>query len=1092
MKKLFLLMFCMILLVGTVSSADFDDVKYYDEETSTYTLENFFGLGKTIADLELKTPQNNLVHLGYGDIARIEIRNGEYDYEEIINGIELYNIRDGMKEVIRNVDYKYLTYIEVPNREASCVDIEDENKTTYQECSWIQNGTKLEEQWLPFTENSLLKGETITLGIFTDVQRGDHIEWVINVYGNEKLTAWATWTESLNVDIVTYLKMDEEDTTGLGNIIDELGTNNGTNDGADNTTGKIIFGYDFERDDSDRIVLGNSDLAPDGNFTTDLWFNIESFNDNQRIIALKDTLNFHLTTVGTSLYVSFSGTPGNDLIASGLSTGQWYYTMVSYDKSAGISRAYFNATKTIENSSILTSPSASTDNIGNNDASALPYDGKTDEHGFWSRVLTDAEAIQRFNNFLGISFTDVFAAEITLNSPIDNFNTSNPTITFNGTIVDRSGNNIQNVSLFLDGVLNETNSSGINNTNYIFTKTVLDGNHNWTYQACDDTDLCSTAITRNFTVDTTNPSVIILAPPIIVDYHLINTNLFFNWSANDTSLDTCLYEFEGVNTTVVCSTNTTEVTITNATNRTIIFYVNDTFGNSNVTTRSWNYTIFENGQTFNSTAFETSTQNYFINIETNGSTPSAATLFYDGVSQGAATITALGGDVFNITDSLDVPVIATATKNNSIIWSITSNSQTQNSTLINQTAADVSFVFCNSTFNIPYINFAFKNETIAEESVNATIDSDWNYWLGTGDIFQTLTFTNNTENTNYTFCLSPGNQTLNANATIRYNNDISQQRTLQDDFILTNTTTQRILFLLPTSDGVFVTFQVVNIADQPISNVNVLVEENSNDIENKLTDDAGAVTFFLDPDITYKFTFTAEGFDVFITNLAPTQATFTITLGAGEVITQPDFTRGFNYSIQPKNRVLPTNTDFSFNFSLTSSVFTLTQFGFNLTNSTSELLGIVNSTSNGGIVAITINTSDNSQITINYFWNVDGNITRGSFTWLVFNETGTGFSIKNFFDDLSTYLTSGLFGLNNFSLVLIIFMGIFTFVGVLSFKFGLNSVPAIVLTFAILILIFEVVLGLIPSPPGVPEGVPFATILIGILLVGLLVKETIT
>jgi len=107
MKKLILILFCMVFLIGTVSAIDIDDVKYYDEGTKTYTLENFFGLGKHIADLELKTPQVFEVARGYRRVAMVEIRNGEYDYNEIINGIKLYNINEGMKETVRTVDYKY-------------------------------------------------------------------------------------------------------------------------------------------------------------------------------------------------------------------------------------------------------------------------------------------------------------------------------------------------------------------------------------------------------------------------------------------------------------------------------------------------------------------------------------------------------------------------------------------------------------------------------------------------------------------------------------------------------------------------------------------------------------------------------------------------------------------------------------------------------------------------------------------------------------------------------------------------------------------------------------------------------------------------
>ena len=81
-------MFFMVFLVGNVSALDIDDVKSYDKQTKTYSLENFFSLGKHIADLELKTPQNNIVPIGYSKVAEVEIRNGEFDYNEIIKNIK--------------------------------------------------------------------------------------------------------------------------------------------------------------------------------------------------------------------------------------------------------------------------------------------------------------------------------------------------------------------------------------------------------------------------------------------------------------------------------------------------------------------------------------------------------------------------------------------------------------------------------------------------------------------------------------------------------------------------------------------------------------------------------------------------------------------------------------------------------------------------------------------------------------------------------------------------------------------------------------------------------------------------------------------
>ncbi|KKL54445.1 hypothetical protein LCGC14_2265320, partial [marine sediment metagenome] len=245
MKKLILILFCMVFLIGTVSAIDIDDVKYYDEGTKTYTLENFFGLGKHIADLELKTPQVFEVARGYRRVAMVEIRNGEYDYNEIINGIKLYNINEGMKETVRTVDYKYKKIIQVPNYKTICDKGFSANGTfTDLNCRKEQIGLRDKTVWKDFTKNSLLKGETITLGLFTDVQKGDHIEWVINVYGNEKLTAWAEWNENMLVDVIAHYDMNETSGTNTDNVFDH--TNNGTSINMGFIPWFIQGGYDFD------------------------------------------------------------------------------------------------------------------------------------------------------------------------------------------------------------------------------------------------------------------------------------------------------------------------------------------------------------------------------------------------------------------------------------------------------------------------------------------------------------------------------------------------------------------------------------------------------------------------------------------------------------------------------------------------------------------------------------------------------------------------------------------------------------------------------------------------------------------------------
>ncbi len=88
--------------------------------------------------------------------------------------------------------------------------------------------------------------------------------------------------------------------------------------------------------------------------------------------------------------------------------------------------------------------------------------------------------------------------DVNLNSPIDNSNITNQTIFFNGTFISTDG--IDNVTLFIDDVGNETNSSGINDTDYLFTKIISDGVHTWNYESCNSNG-CDNGTARTFTGD---------------------------------------------------------------------------------------------------------------------------------------------------------------------------------------------------------------------------------------------------------------------------------------------------------------------------------------------------------------------------------------------------------------------------------------------------------------------------------------------------------------------------------------------------------------------------------------------------------------
>lgn len=400
-----------------------------------------------------------------------------------------------------------------------------------------------------------------------------------------------------------------------------------------------------------------------------------------------------------------------------------------------------------------------------------------------------------------------------------------------------------------------------------------------------------------------------------------------------------------------------------------------------------------------------------------------------------------------------------------------------------------SFGACGVTpLTTPFLNITFKNETTLEQRINATVDIDFTLWTETQSRNITYSYTNSTEWKEYRFCYGQ-NHTLNAIVDMDYDNSESQQRTIVETMSLNNGMINKTYYLMPTILGQFVTFQVINLADQIVSGVHVNATKSGALVEDDYTDAAGTVQFFLNPDSSYVLTFSKLGYETYTTTITPSQTSYTITLSGGITSNQTlDYSAGVTYQIRGE---YPYNgTVHNFNMSMYSSYWTLDSWGFVLTNAERTSIYVSNtSTANGGFLSTEINVGNNKSIWMDYYYVVDGNYTNFSKSWIVHTSGDTSFSLSNFFTDLKNYINiddeaskgSGLFGLDSFGLGLIIFILIFVFTGVLSYQFGFRSPETIFVLIFGFVLLFDAVLGLIPMPGRLLQGSwTFLIALIGI------------
>lgn len=184
---------------------------------------------------------------------------------------------------------------------------------------------------------------------------------------------------------------------------------------------------------------------------------------------------------------------------------------------------------------------------------------------------------------------------VTLNYPVQGYNTTSASIDFNFSVSDNFDTSL-NCSLYIDGVLEYTNSSTLNNTFTLITiPEIICGSHTWNISCTDGANQGSSL--RNFVVDRSAPTFNSLTqePNDEAD---VDPNVLITFTANitDTSeIETVILQYKAFNestwTNDSMEFNTTHyinASFTPIFNGTYYYrlWANDSFGNSNTSTIS--------------------------------------------------------------------------------------------------------------------------------------------------------------------------------------------------------------------------------------------------------------------------------------------------------------------------------------------------------------------------------------------------------------------------------------------------------------------------------------------------------------------------
>ncbi len=900
-KIFFLGLIILVFSIALVSAAEWDNVKRYDEETKTVTIKNTFGLpliGSNIATAKLDTPQIYYVEVGYGKVAQFTI-NPYVDYGNMLENIELYNVQDG-KAISRQIDVKYL------------------------------NNNK----WIDWDKNAYVSKEVI-VGLFTNVQNGDNIEWIPTIAG-VRVSEWAVW---IGGNIMLYDNFNDN----LLNTV--LWTN------ASTTTGARSFAI---------VVEKGGELVVYANGTNN------GFGDNQQdsnAYVETDTLyiNYLRWTV-SSLTVTISGGAPTSTASVKINN------IIITDKKAGDSGTYDDyATGTWEVNST------------NNTYHQISKNGAV------LRTLT--------NDFSGgkVRFTSshvLFAAgETTVATQIiDNVYLNKGFLNASKITPLNESSTIEDYVL-LNVSLSPTNMTLINNTfNVWYSNNTL----------LTSQTLGVTGTTQNFSV-----------------YNLTNIPLdTFLWDTN-----TCITLQNGTHQCVNSGDNFTFSIVPFLTNN--IYY--------------------------NPTASETASETFYTNITSNGTAIASGELIYDGTAY-TSTVANTAGNNYNLSNTID---ISTTPENKSFFWNFSLAGTEYSTDATNQTVNLTNLTICSTT--IPYINFTFKDEETSS-TMNATIDtSTWEYWLGSGTVTKTMLFSNTSVNDYYPFCLNGSNETLHNTRSVQFSSPGYPQRKYDAVGDLTSTPLNKTLWLLSSADGIYSSIQVVDQNVDPVIGAGVRVERQFTGVwtivGQEITDSAGLVTFWVNPDYNHRYTFTSDDCDGSIITIRPTQTLYTKQLSCTGNVTVPTYIssyEGINYSFSPKpGYFLAENSFLPFTFNITANLSNLVSYSINITDAAmTELNASIGTTATGGNLTIYVNTTGNTKLYGYYYMDVgNGSFLMDPAIWAIRDiEAGRGSLLTG----IRNLLASEVSVEDNYNSLFFMYFIFFVAIAAFTYKSGLElSQPGI-------------------------------------------------
>lgn len=751
------------------------DLKQYIEISPTADIypaievKDWWGLGAVKADMVLTEHTETC---GANCMSQFEITT--YSDSALVDNIKFLRELDNGAWVDGNVR-SYQFYIRTGHKEKEvedyswvCVDngIISKNGTKEQDCSYkvIGSHTEYDDSWETYNIGDVLPSGTYVVKLEGQKRAEWTYDWIMTSQGKE-ISEWSTWGSSSEIRIQNATQ---------------------TPDAALVSTSTNWFAQSFYNATPIKLTRIEVSLSCSGGSPGAANMNIFNYSGGK--------------ASGSSWATSSVG---------GINcAGQFLYNFTFNNLSLPAGRYAF---------SISTNSSSGATNIQNgyyNAVDLLPNENVSFSADSGSSWATDT------TKDMVHSIYAIFGSVATLDYPSNNYVSSTTGVLFNTTIQVAGGATITNASLYIDGALNETKIlTGTQNTT-TFTKTLSDGQHNWTVRGCDSDGACGWASNNyTLTIDSTKPTINVIFPKGTISGLTNGQNVSLNYSISDTNINTCWYVYNNVNYSLDCSKNSTFVYSSGVNSLTL--YANDTAGNMESNTTNWILQSLFNNIVYNTASYELSNENFLANLTFGaGYTGSYGYLYYQGVPY-LSTLSTSGTNTY-FSNNIQIP-LTNGSSNNSFYYSIIYTNGTDNfninSSLYNQTINPIYLIACNGTYNQVALNFTIKEEATFY-LLNSSLSASFNYWSNssTGIITKNSLYQNLTSNySNYQFCIFPQFAFLKLSGVVEYSKTGYDPRTYWFNNADVNNITQNInLYLAATNATDIMTFNVIDERDNNI------------------------------------------------------------------------------------------------------------------------------------------------------------------------------------------------------------------------------------------------------------------------------------